>query len=176
MNLLDKIKFFLRRPPIIIASGEAQEAIKQVLDSHFRLAKEVLMVSQDFNFFIKYSRLPILVADQSIGMASWAEILPAHGYLILNSDDDEKWRELKNKTKGKVISFGMGARADIKASDLTETNFKINYRGNIVPVWLEKISGKEQIYAVLAAAAVSEVLGLNLVEISEALKKNWQVV
>ena len=39
-----------------------------------------------------------------------------------------------------------------------------------MPVWLEGIFGKEQIYSALAAVCVGEILDLNLVEISQALK------
>ena len=173
--------------------GTARAAIAQVLQSHFKVGKEILIVDQDYKFFIKYSRLPILVMShvgqyhpdkeffagdltQVAETVEIAETLPAHGYLILNFDD-ETVREIKNKSRAHPLTFGFGMRADIRATDvvLTQapawgTNFKINYQGNIVPVWLEKLFGKEQVYAGLAAVAVGQVLDLNLVEISEALK------
>ncbi|MDO8559330.1 MAG: cyanophycin synthetase, partial [bacterium] len=40
----------------------------------------------------------------------------------------------------------------------------------IVPCWLENLFGKDNIYAALAASAVGLALGLNLVEVSQALK------
>ena len=105
-----------------------------------------------------------------------ASLLPPRSHLVLNFDD-ETVRDVKNQSKAHSLTFGFGMRADVRATDivLTQfpalgTNFKINYGGNIVPVWLENLFGKENIYAALAAAAVGEVLGLNLVEISEALK------
>ncbi len=52
-----------------------------------------------------------------------------------------------------------------------ETNFKINYKGYVVPVWLDKIFGKEQVYAALTAAVAGLIYEMNLVEISQALKK-----
>lgn len=103
-------------------------------------------------------------------------ILPKHGKLVLNFDD-ETIRDIKNQTSVSALSFGFGARADIQATDvfLTQSpdlgaNFKINYEGNIVPVWLKNLFGKEHIYAALTAVAVGELLGLNLVEISDSLK------
>lgn len=164
----------------------AKEAIGQVLGRHFRVGREVLLVDAEDGFFIKNSRLPILLithfgehqpereffsgeAEQVAGVTKLAEILPNRAHLILNFDD-ETVREIKNKSKAHVLTFGFGARADMRVSDVSGTNFKINFEGNIVPVWLEGLSGKEHIYAALAAAAVGEALGLNLVEISEALR------
>ena len=91
--------------------------------------------------------------------------------------DDESIRETKNNRFARSLTFGFASKADIRATDLVLTNlpnmginFKINYQGSTVPVWLERTFGKEQIYSALAAAAAGEFLGLNLVEISEALK------
>jgi len=191
---MNKLIFLLKRPKIVIVAGgakeTAKEAISQVLKPHFKVGKEILIIDQDFKFFIKHSRLPILVVThvgeyhpdkeffagdiaQITEIVKLTETLPSHAYLILNFDD-ETVREIKNKSKAHPLTFGFGIRADIKASDLVltkeGTNFKINYQGNIVPVWLEKLFGKEQIYAGLCAVAVGQVLDLNLVEISEALK------
>lgn len=143
--------------------------------------------------FIKKSKLPILVVT-NIGdipsdkdfftgekaktkeIIKLAESLPSRGYLILNFDD-ETARELKNKTRAHSLTFGFQERADFRATDvfLTQfpsfgTNFKLNYQGNIVPIWLKNIFGKEQIYASLASVAAGTILDLNLVEISESLK------
>jgi len=101
-----------------------------------------------------------------------AKILPAQGFLILNFDD-ETAREIKTETIAHSLTFGFQEGADFRASDIklnTGVNFKINYKGNIVPVWLEKLFGKEQIYSALAAASCGVIFDLNLVEISQALK------
>jgi len=103
-------------------------------------------------------------------------VLPFFGYLLLNFDD-ETVREIKNETKAHPLTFGFGLKSDLRATDIIltrfpelGTNFKINYEGNIVPIWLKGLFGKANIYAALAGAAVGETLGLNLVEVSEALK------
>ena len=204
---MNKLQFIFKRPKVVIVTGNARktaaEAISQVLGRHFKLGREVLIYETDlgdikkFKFLVKKSRLSILVVTQ-IGeyhpdkeffagdlaqtseIKKLAEVLPAQSYLILNFDD-ETVRDIKNNTKAHPLTFGFGARADIKASDIVltppnqnlaggGTNFKINYEGNIVPVWLKKLFGKEQIYAALSAVAAGEVLDLNLVEISGALK------
>jgi len=92
--------------------------------------------------------------------------------LILNFDD-ETVRELKTETIAHPLTFGFQEEADFRASDIklnSGTNFKINYKGNIVPIWLEKLFGKEQIYSTLSAVSVGVIFNLNLVEISQALK------
>jgi len=203
VNLLDKIKFILKKPKVIIVTGEgrktAKEAIFQVVKGHFKIGGELLIYEtdlqefKDFEFLVKKSRLPVLVVthvgeyhpereffagelEQVSKITKLAEALPSHGYLILNFDD-ETVRDIKNKSQAHPLTFGFGARADIQATDIVltgvpalGTNFKINYEGKIVPVWLERLFGKEQIYAALTAAGAGEALDLNLVEISGALK------
>lgn len=177
------------------AKDAAKEAIFQVLNRYFKVGKDIFIVGDDreAEFFMKKSSMPILVStrlgeyhpdreffdgeiSQASEMAKLAKKLPAHGYLILNFDD-ETVRDIKNQSSSHPVTFGFGARADIRATDivLTQfpalgTNFKINHSGSIVPIWLEKIFGKDYIYSALAAAAVGEALGLNLVQVSEALK------
>ena len=183
---------------LVVGNGKstAREAIYRVLNRHFKLGKEIVVCQDDaenLDFFLKKSRLPILVVthigeyhpekeffageiEQSPGIRKLAETLPAFACLILNFDD-ETVRDIKNQSRAHPLTFGFGMRSDVRVTDivLTQfpalgTNFKINYDGNIVPIWLENLFGKENIYAALAAAAVGKILGLNLVEISEALK------
>lgn len=185
---------------MILTAGKgretAEEAIFRVIARHFKIGKEIIIcdyADKDADFFFKKSRLPILVVshigeyhpekeffagdiDRVKKIEKLASSLPSHTYLILNFDD-ETVRELKNKSMAHPITFGFGMRADVRATDivLTQfpargTNFKINHEGNIVPCWLENLFGKENIYAALAAVSAGLVLGLNLVEVSEALK------
>jgi len=104
-----------------------------------------------------------------------AKILPSHSPLILNFDD-ETVREIKDLTNLKTLTFGFQEGADFRVTDIRlnfGTNFKLNFEGNIVPIWLEKVFSKEQIYSALVACAIGVKFGLNLVEISQALK-NYQ--
>jgi len=189
MNFLSKIKFIFKRPKVVIVTGEGQacaaEAIRKVLK---RAPNKILIIEADFppsdnrhlTGLIKKSSLPILVVTHT-GDIPWektkeiiklAKILPPHGFLILNSDD-ETTREVKTESNARSLTFGFQEEADFRASDVklnTGVNFKINYKGNIVPVWLEKLFSKKQVYSALAAAGVGVVFDLNLVEISQALK------
>ncbi|MFH0854181.1 MAG: UDP-N-acetylmuramoyl-tripeptide--D-alanyl-D-alanine ligase [bacterium] len=116
------------------------------------------------------------------------EIIATHlcknGFAILNGDD-ENILPIKEKLKCSSLTYGFGKDVDIKAIELNVNNsivsgkktsikginFKIQYNGTIVPVFLPHVVGKQHIYAALAAAAVGVASGLNLVEISENLKK-----
>lgn len=217
MNIFEKIKFLLKKPKVILVTGEgrvyAKEAIFQVLKPYFKVGEEISIFETDLTnepygqkvkFLIRNCSLPVLVVTQ-VGDADFiehprqsrdipldkdffagekekveeiiklAKILPPYGHLILNFDD-ETVREIKTQANLKAITFGFGEGADFRASDIkinSGTNFKVNERGNVVPIWLEGLFGKEQIYSALAAAAVGTIFGLNLIEISQALK-NYQ--
>jgi len=174
MNLLSKFIFLLKKPRIIIVTGKgralAAEAIFQVLKQKGILIFETeLDKVEDFRFFVKNSRLPILVVTH-IGeippdkdffagergevaeIKKLAKTLPPFAHLVLNFDD-ETVREIDEETNVFSLTFGFQEKADIKASDLhlnKGINFKINQKGNIVPVWLDSLYGKEHIYAALA--------------------------
>lgn len=141
--------------------------------------------------------------EKTIKIRKLAKVLPSQGYLILNFDD-ETVREIKDEMNLKEFTFGFQEGADFQVSDIklnpveefrnvtvgdklgkahskfsygvnSGTNFKINYGGNIVPFWLEKLFGKEQIYSALAASVIGTIFGLNLVEISQALKNYYSL-
>lgn len=204
MNFLSKLKFFWKKPKIIIITGKgrktAKEAICQVLKQYFQIGKEILVFETDlgnstelkkFKFLLNNSPLAILVVthigdiplDKEFFTGEWektseirklAKIFPAQGHLILNFDD-ETVRKIKDETNLKELTFGFQSGADFRATDIrlnSGTNFKINYKGSIVPIWLEKSFNKERIYTALSAAVVGVILDLNLIEISQALKSN----
>jgi UDP-N-acetylmuramoyl-tripeptide--D-alanyl-D-alanine ligase len=114
------------------------------------------------------------------------ESLPKNGVAVLNNDD-ERVLAMKGKTRARIITFGFKKEAEVQAIEMGEylekgvmntqalggINFKINYQGNVVPVFLSNVLGRQHVYAALVGASVGLVLGLNLVEISEGLK-NYQ--
>jgi len=203
----------------------------QILGKEILIFESKIEKAENFNFLIKRSSLPILVVtyigdippdkdfftgerEKTTEIRKLARILPSQSYLILNFDD-EAIREIKDITNFNTLTFGFQEGADFKASDIrlnNGTNFKINYKGNIVPIWLpepqrsqralralfhlrpangtrwlkmkanseggelhrlEKLFGKEQIYASLSAISIGVIFDLNLVEISQLLK-NYQ--
>lgn len=108
------------------------------------------------------------------------EALPGNGFAILNFDDDIVL-DMQEKTGAKVFTFGFGKGADMRVSNYElrsdeEGNpdgisFKVDYEGNNIPVRLNNVFGKQQVYSALAALGVGLSLGMNLVEISQALSK-----
>ena len=103
------------------------------------------------------------------------------GTTILNFDD-EVVSSMRAEAPGNTVTFGVGKGADMKVSQyklLTETGpagmvpkgvtFKLDYKGNTVPIRLEGAFGKQQMYVVSAAAAVGAAFDLNLIKIAEAL-------
>lgn len=136
--------------------------------------------------FIKISSTPILAVigntkkddshfqeKQAENIKLIAKEIPPQGFFIFNSDD-KIFSSVKRAVGAKSFSFGFRETADFRASDVTESaeeiNFKLNYKGNIVPFWLNKDFGKEVIYDFLLSICAGSVLGLNVVEISEFLK------
>lgn len=176
----------------------AREAILQVIKSKFRIGNDVLVMTSDLKDEKESDKLKSLagksplfvfvvthfgeipsdkdsfaaekeVAEEAL---NFAKILPNNAFMVLNFDD-KTVREIRDITNLKTCTFGFEETADFRASDINSnggTNFKINFKDNIVPVWLEGILGKEQIYSVLAAVCVGMLFDLNLVEISQSLK------
>ena len=188
MNIFEKIKFILKRPKVIIVTGEGHQAtsevIFRVLKPYFQIGKEVLIFETDseniekFKFLASKSSMAVLVASETNEkIRELAKMVPSQGFLVFNSDDKELER-VKGESLARCLTFGFEEGADFQASDIKlngDTNFKINYQGKVVPVWLEGICDKEKISAGLAVAVVGTIFGLNLIEISQALREIQKV-
>lgn len=125
---------------------------------------------------------PESVAREKRGLV---EVLPVWGWAILNYDDATVF-DMREHTAAHILTYGFGEGAKVLAThyeidppgadgddDFGGINFKIHYNGSFVPVRLSGRFGKQNVYPVLAATAVGIVLGLNLIEITEALD-GWQ--
>jgi len=104
-------------------------------------------------------------------------------YTVLNGDD-VKSRELKDKTKANVITYGFNEDNDLvasnyrilykedKGSGIPEgITFKIDYEGKIIPVRLYNIFGRQAVYSVLAAMAIGATYHLNIIEMTKSLTR-----
>jgi len=102
---------------------------------------------------------------------------------ILNYDDPIV-KEMGESSEAKTSTYGLEKGADMQATNFESkivdseiegvfgfTTFKLNYRGSAVPVKLTNVLGKHQVYPALAAALVGTVFNLNLIELSEGLRK-----
>jgi len=122
--------------------------------------------------------------------------LKANGWAIINYDD-ELAKAAAEKISARVLSFGFGDGADLRAEEIkliqegsavdTQTEaadaqvlawplvlkgvtFKMRYGGALMPVALIGMAGKQAVYAALSGAAVGLAFGMNLLEIAERLK------
>lgn len=110
--------------------------------------------------------------------------LKKDGLLVLNRDD-EKVSALKEKWKGKTVTFGFEAGSDVLVSNLSPlygeddlertipkgTMFRVETEGKTFPVRLYGTLGKGAVYSAAAALAVGMTRGVNMVRISEALEE-----
>lgn len=104
------------------------------------------------------------------------DFIDNQAHIIYNSDQEEYKNKIKEILCEKT-DFGFNETADFKASDVNITqeaiNFKLNFKGNSVPIWLKNenyTNNADEIYIILSAICVGDFLGMNIVEISENLK------
>lgn len=95
----------------------------------------------------------------------------AHKNIFLINVDDN---ELKRVANSGSLTFGFDEKARLQASNIMiggeGTNFKLNFEGKVIPVWLNKTFGREQIYASLVAIGTAFIFGINPLEASQNLK------
>lgn len=109
--------------------------------------------------------------------ASILKRLSNQDWAIVNGDDAILATAIKNYSVSKK-TFGQGKNADIRLSNAHllwhentfGTNFKINYQGAEIPIFLPNILGAQHAMAAAAACAVGLVMGLNLVQCADALQ------
>jgi len=96
--------------------------------------------------------------------AELPESLPADGWCILNADD-EHVRAMAGRTQARVLSFGLGPDADLRAEDVTSyglagVGFTACFRGERRPLRLPLI-GRHSVYIALPAIAAGLALGMS---------------
>lgn len=101
------------------------------------------------------------------------------GNVVLNLDDPFV-ADMKDLTKGNVMTYGFGDEAGLRISSFINRSedgkpsgisFKLETEDNFVPVKIDGSLGKAKAYSAAAAAAVGLIKGMNLVKISEALSQ-----
>lgn len=113
------------------------------------------------------------------------------GFALLNADNDLA-RQSSSQAKSTVMTYGFRADADLVASDLIPTekhvvdseeekelaaggfplgsSFKVQFKGKNIPFSVHRVLGRHQVLPVLPAIICGTIFGMNLIEISEALK------
>ncbi len=87
--------------------------------------------------------------------------------------DQEELKKIFELSKAETFTFGFQEGANLRVSDLKrngKTNFKINYKGNSIPIWIALPPGEKSLYAVLAAVSAALTLGLNAFRVSQLLR------
>jgi UDP-N-acetylmuramoyl-tripeptide--D-alanyl-D-alanine ligase len=105
--------------------------------------------------------------------------LKKEGTLILNYDDTNVL-QAKEKVSAYAITYGMEKGADILGTYVrlryehnapVGISFNVERGGDVVPITLTGILGKQHVYPALAALAVGNISGVNMVEAGKALSK-----
>jgi len=126
---------------------------------------------------VEFFESPEMVAEEK---KTLVKMLDKEGIAILNYDD-ERVRKMAEGIDAKIMTYGLDDKADIRATNydlkiknngnISELNFKLDFKGSSVPAKLINVLGYQHLYSALAAAAVGIVFNVNLVEISEALQQ-----
>jgi len=137
MNLINKIKFLLKKPKVVIVTGEgracAKEAIYQVLKQYFKIGSEILVfetnltnsaLAEKFKFLITKSSLPILVVTQ-VG-----DIPFDKDFFAYKEDVDLAWRL---KLAGYQSVYNPSARAYHRRAVARKTD--LSDKGTITNRW-----------------------------------------
>ncbi len=105
--------------------------------------------------------------------------LQDHGWTILNGDDP-RVRTLAEQSPARVVSYGFQSGVAVRCLDAAPGKndvgqwgmvLKIEFGHQRFPVFLPSVVGRHSCYAALAAAAVGVAYHLDLIEISQGLKK-----
>lgn len=138
---------------------------------------------------ISGSHLEYFKTVDKIAQEKWMLVdnLVPKGFAAINLDNS-KLKKLTSQNKRNDINFltfGFSPEADIQATDVLYNysngefgdskeikglSFKLNYKGTSIPVRLNNILAKHNIYAALSAIAIGLAFKLNLVEIAGALE------
>jgi len=116
--------------------------------------------------------------------ADMVRALGPQGTAILDHDDASV-AALRDVTEGRVVTYGFDKRSDLRivycaprvthhpsAGDVPDgINIKIQYKGTIAPLRLDSCFGFPHAISAAAAAATGIALGMNLVDISTALRR-----
>ena len=133
----------------------------------------------DVPVHVEYFKDPEELIDEKARLVA---ALPDDGHAILCHDDVAVY-SMREATKAPTLTFGLDAHASVRITNfelrilkdaargdmLDGVSFKAEYQGSVVPIRLHSVFGGPHAYAASAAIAVGLSMGMNLLEISEAL-------
>ena len=106
--------------------------------------------------------------------AKLVQAVPTHGTVALNVDD-ELVSSLREDARGRVITYGTGASADLRATDIASIwpdslQFTANFNGKSVPIRTQ-LFGKQLLTSALGAIAGGLAAGLTLEECATGISR-----
>ena len=198
MNILFKIIFYFKKPPLVVLLAQPNSMILGLLSTSMKgwmdnseiqlgnkelfsaLGNKVLLLNisdgktalSDVAFLLRKSSLPVLILNGQMADGELLKEFLKRGLVIT---DNETARLLKGDEFEEISinSVGFDNRADLWASDINigeGINFKINHGGDSVPFWIDRRLKEDQIMEILLTVRAGMVLGLNLVQMSQNLK------
>jgi UDP-N-acetylmuramyl pentapeptide synthase len=144
---------------------------------------DVIVVTRfaDVPVHVEYFSSPEAIIKEK---ASLLSSLKKEGLLVLNCDD-EKVIALKDKWKGRTVTFGFDESADVRVSNLSllykeddlerkipgGVMFRIDTDGKTFPIRLYGTLGRACVYSAAAALSAATHQGINFVRIGESLSE-----
>ena len=131
---------------------------------------------KDLKFLIENSVSPVLILEKEVNESDLRKIMPLIKAVNRKGEVITDFKTSKKivNTKRRIFKIGVNKESDLWISDLNvsdNTNFKINHHGDTVPFWLGKNLTQNKIKSVLFAIATGMAFNLNLVEMSQNLKR-----
>ncbi len=126
---------------------------------------------------IGQAHIGLLGSEEKIARAKaeLIEALPADGYAILNADDE--WLDyLRERTKAKVVTFGLSSNADYRAveisyDDMASPSWRLVVNGSEGPIFKLPVPGRHNIINALAAIAAAKIIGVDDRAIADGLSQ-----
>ncbi len=160
---------------LVLEYGADRPGDIKKLATNFRPHISVVTAIGEIPVHVEYFSSPEELSREKSALVKNLEL---NDYAVLNYDD-EQVLEMRSKTMANVVTYGFNPSAELRIFDFNfkmggDTKpagvvFKLNYHKSFVPVKMEGSLGKSQCWAAGAAASVGVILGMNLVEISDAL-------
>lgn len=123
-------------------------------------------------FFSYFNKVVMVVDSENISREKEiVSLLDKNSSLLVNYKVKDKF----SAKRMRYLSYGFNEQADFFVSDMMvndKTNFKINYEGSSIPVWIEKSAEKEKVLRVTFGLGVGVLLGFNFVNLTQRVKED----
>lgn len=123
-------------------------------------------------FFSYFNEVVVVINSENVSREKEIiSLLDKKSSLLVNHKAKEKF----SAKRMRYLSYGFNKEADFFVSDImvnNKTNFKINYEGSSIPVWIEKSAKREKVLRVTSGLGVGVLLGFNFVNLTQRVKED----